>query len=183
MLPITPLLAAFLFLPVLAHAQPGEDDTSGRVLAIRTVYDQINADSSLRRVVLDEKEWGDGETDGGGKLTGYFNGDTLCRMSLWVSLSYAVVRESYYFSKGALVFVSESEDDFPATGKDYSHLARAFEGRYYFDGDKVFKTIARGKKRMGPDDSHHPLELYHNAHYYYGLLIKKRGNVRLAASH
>jgi hypothetical protein len=37
---------------------------------------------------------------------------------------------------------------------------------------------------MGPDDPHHPTELYHNAHFYYGLLLKKKGaGSRLTVSH
>jgi hypothetical protein len=200
LLTFIPLLTAFLFFPVKVRAQRVAGDVAQQVAAdaaqqagddkilnIRTVFNRINADSSLRKIVLDEEEWADGETtDGRGNLTGYFSGDTLCKMSLWAGISYAVVKESYYFNKGVLVFVYESEDDYStkASGMmNYSRLVHVFDGRYYFDGDKVFKTIVKGKKKEGPDDPHHPLELYHNAHYYYGLLMKKKGGAKLTASH
>lgn len=182
---IITLLTAF-FCPdgsVFGQGAGPENQLSDIILAFK----RINADSSMRKVVLDESAWGDGETDGGGKLIGYFKGDTLYKMSLWVGLSYAVVREAYYFDKGSLILVYESEDDYPGNraggGMDHAHPVHTFEGQYYFAGDKAFKAQLWGSKKMGPDDPHHTTELYHNAHYYYGLLLKKKGSKGLAAIH
>jgi len=189
------LLTAFLFLACPGRTQQiagpaggtggsgvaGAAGPNDSCVAIRSFSGQIDADSSLHQLVLDKREWGGDEvTDGRGKLTGYFRGDTLCKMRLSVGLSYAIVKESYYFSGGALVLVEETEDDYPSgahPGPNHARPVRTFDGWYYFAGDKAFKTILWGKKHMGPDDIHHPLELYHNAHYYYGLMMHKKAHL------
>jgi hypothetical protein len=141
--------------------------TDSRVVAISTVFQQIDNDTTLRTLVLKNQAFlGDELPAQGASLKGYFRGDTLCKMTTWIGLSDAIVKEHYYFSKGQLVFVYETEED-------YRGKTPHFEGRYYFDGYKAFSVVTTGKKKMGPDDPHHYLELYHNANYYAGLLRKK----------
>jgi hypothetical protein len=150
---------------------------SDKVQDIRVVSQQIEADSSLRKVTLGKEEFlGEEAPDKGASLNGFFRGDTLCKMNVWIGLSYGVMQEHYYFSNGQLVYVYETEDDYPAKDKS----THTFEAHYYFDRDNAIQKLTNGKRKMGADDPHHYLELYHNAHYYAGLLIKKR---RVAAAH
>jgi hypothetical protein len=174
MLPVI-LLVPFLFNALLIKAQPIGAD---QVQDIRTLSTRINADSTLRKVILHNGDFlGDEVPTGGGTLTGYFKQDTLCKMTVWVGLSYGVVRETYYFDRGALIFVDETEDDYlednSTGGSGHGKPQQTFEGRYYFQGDVTISTLTKGKKKLGPDDTHHPTELYHNAHYYFCLLVKK----------
>ncbi len=161
----TILFLAVLFCHAFAQAQQTSDD---KVLAIRSLFAQINADTTLHKMALDGDVFKDDFSGGKTALTGYYRGDSICKMTLRSGLSYGVVKESYYFCKGVLLFVYETEEDF-----NNSKLTPVFEGRYYYEGYKVFKTQTTGNKKLGVDDVHHPLELYHNAYYYYGLLMKK----------
>jgi len=151
--------------------------TTDKVRDIRLVSQQIETDSSLYKVTMHREEFlGEEAPDKGASLNGFFKGDTLCKMNVWIGLSYGVMEEHYYFSNGKLVYVYETEDDYPAKDKS----THTFEAHYYFDKDNAIEKLTSGKRKMGADDPHHYLELYHNAHYYAGLLIKKR---RVAAAH
>jgi len=181
-----PFLTVILLFPCFpGSAQQSKDD---KVASIRELFNQINGDSTLHKITLENEEVvGEEYPDDGIELTGYFKGDTLCKMVVWTGLSYAVIKESYYFKGSALQFVYETEEDFaeakpPGSGLNHKKLVHAFEGRYYFDQDKAFTILTKGKKRMESDDLHHPSELYHNAHFYYGLLIKKKGAGRSTAA-
>ena len=144
--------------------------TTDKVRDIRVVSQQIEGDSSLFKVTMRREEFlGEEAPDKGAFLHGYFKGDTLCKVNVWMGLSYGVMQEHYYFSGGQLVYVYETEDDYPNKDK----AIHTFEAHYYFDRDNAIQKLTNGKRKMGPDDPHHYLELYHNAHYYAGLLIRK----------
>jgi hypothetical protein len=167
-----------------AQVLPSLPDSSIKIRDIRAVFQQIDKDSGLNKVTLKQEEFlGDETADNGGSLRGYFKGDSLCKASTWIGLSYAVIQEHFYYSHGQLIFVYETEDDFApkAGGLDPSKLVRSFEARYYFEKDNVLRVLTKGKRKMDSDDPHHYLELYHNAHYYAGLLIKKHRIVSPAA--
>lgn len=157
---------------------PASSSSEDKIRDIRTVFLQIDKDSGMNHLTLGAEEFlGDEVPDHGASLEGFFKGDTLCKMSTWIGLSYAVMKEHYYFSHGQLVFVYETEDDYsrnPDGSLNRKNPTRAFDARYYFDKDNVLQQLTSGKRKMGPDDIHHYLELYHNAHYYAGLLLKKR---------
>ena len=140
-----------------------------RLTDIRQFFQQIEQDSSLQKVSMTEREFlGEETTLGGGSMKGYFRGDSLCKIDVSVGLAYGTLQEHYYFSGNRLLFVYETEDDFKQPGATPS-----FEARYYFDKDMLIQKMATGKRAMGPDDPHHYLELFHNGHYYAGLLVRK----------
>lgn len=154
--------AACLCVAQQLSAQTAPDD---KVRFIQTVFQQIDLDTGLSAISLTDHEFAAEQAGKSGQLKGYFKGDTLCKATLSVGLSYATVKEYYYFSHGQLVYAYETEE---AYGKGSPN----FEGRYYFDGYKTLSVLLKGKKKEGPDDVHHSLELYHNANYYAGLLQK-----------
>src|SRR5580658_7262063 len=82
---------------VSSHAQSHKDTV---ISSIRTIFQRINSDKSLRVVQLDAEEFLDEAPDNGATLSGYFKGDTLYKMVLEVGISYAMRRWEYYFSKG-----------------------------------------------------------------------------------
>jgi hypothetical protein len=158
-----------------------------KIRDIRAIFQQIEGDSTLHKMSLSKEEFlGDEAVAGGASMTGYFKGDTLCKISTWMGISYAAFQENYYFDHGKLVFVYEVEKDYPemknGEGLDYSRLIRAFEGRYFFDGYKAISILTKGTRKMSQDELHHPLELYHNANYYYDLILKKRKGTRGAVA-
>jgi hypothetical protein len=151
----TCVLAACCFYiawPVESYAQTHKDSA---ISGIRRNFQRINSDKSLRVVRLDEEAFSDQNTDNGGELSGYFRGDTLCKMVLDVGLSYAMIRWEYYFDKEQISFIYETEKDYPedsATGGlNNNKVVLAFEGRYYYDNGALINTIFKGKKRFIED--------------------------------
>lgn len=163
-LPCVLLFSCLYITPRLFAQAPAASDDKVRL--IQTVYQQIDRDTTLHTISLAEHEFAADEVGKSGVLKGYFKGDSLYKVTLSVAISYAKVKECYYFRNGQLVYACETEEDYGKTGN-------AFEGSYYYDGYKTLSILVKGQKKQGPDDVHHPLELYHNANYYAGLLQKE----------
>jgi hypothetical protein len=124
-----------------------------KILDIRKTFQKINNDTSLKKRTIDDAEEFLGHaTDGGGELIGYFHKDSICKIFATVGLSYGTISDGYYFRNGQLIFVYEVEKDFPETdnlgGLDFNKLDLVFEGRYYFDKDKIIDKITKGKRRF-----------------------------------
>lgn len=120
------------------------------VLQIREVFRQINEFKNYRIVTIDDSEAFLGNvTDNGGSLTGYYKEDTLKKIVEWVGLSNRVIQNEYYFDNGKLVFVYAVERQYSLKStsleSDFTKLNKTFEGRYYFNNNKLFKTVLHGK--------------------------------------
>jgi len=137
-----------------SHAQSHKDSV---VSSIRTTFQRINSDKSLQVVQLDAEEFLEDAPDNGATLSGYFKGDTLCKMVLEVGISYAMRRWEYYFARGQIVFIYETDkyyrQDSVNGGLDHSKLDLAFEGRYYYENRALIHTIFKGKKKLLESDS------------------------------
>jgi len=123
-----------------------------KILAIRQVFQNINHDSTLKRLKLDGEDFLDFSPDNGAELTGYYKGDTLCKMIVEIGPSYGMCRYEHYYSYGQLVFIYEKQDVFPADssgdGLNFNKLVLNFEGRYYFDKGRLIDIKTKGKKRF-----------------------------------
>lgn len=149
-----------------------------KLLTIRKTFLKINNDTSLRKRTIDDAEEFLGHaTDGGGQLVGYFDKNSICKIFATIGLSYGNITDEYYFSNGRLIFVYETEKDFPETdslgGLDYNKLELVFEGRYYFDNDKLIDKITKGKRRFA-DTKNNPATFITDAKDYLKL-IKSKG--------
>lgn len=123
---------------------------------IRNSFQQINSDRTLKTVKLENGDFLPDLADAGTSLTGYVKGDTIYKMNVWIGLSYCVRQYNYYFSNNRLIFIYESEKDFPEDshgGLNYNKLNLAFEGRYYLDKGKIIDMKIKGKKRMEANPS------------------------------
>ncbi len=124
-------------------------------MAIRQMVTAINTPSGYKVKTLDNDYFEDkyGETpDNGIGLKGYYQNKVLKKMVYSVGLSNSMKTYEFYLSGPDLIFVFQKEQDYPATaagGLDYSKLVPAQEVRYYFDGQKIIKTITKGKGRPG----------------------------------
>jgi uncharacterized protein YuzB (UPF0349 family) len=105
---------------------------------IRQQFQSINSDKTLKKVSLENEEFLENMTDGGGELTGYFKKDSLVKIVEWIGLSYGSRTREYYFRDENLIFVFEKFESFIETrdGLDHSNTKITFEGRYYFDKKK-----------------------------------------------
>jgi len=127
------------------------------VLAIRTEFKKINTNDSLKTIILNNEEFLEQMTDGGGTLTGYFEDDQLVKFTEWVGLSYGNVVSEYYFKDLELFFLYQKESKFADKiggepgDLDYAKLETMFEGRYYFDKNKRIKTLEKGQRSFSAD--------------------------------
>jgi hypothetical protein len=85
-----------------------------------------------------------------------------------------IVTYNYYFSKGQIIIVYENEGNFPINDSsgnlDYNKLVLSFEGRYYFENQKLFNKIERGKKRFSDSTDQDPGLVLKNAEQYLKLI-------------
>lgn len=97
---------------------------------------------------------------GFGQLTGFFKNGMVCRIQeiIGIKLLSDVAITEYYFSDGKLIFVYESESYGPSILIDSSGTVDKklnkcdFEGSYYFNDDKMFKSITKGKQQILPNE-------------------------------
>jgi hypothetical protein len=123
-----------------------------KIIAIRQIVTAINTQSGYKIKTLDNDYFEDkyGETpDNGVELKGFYQNGVLKKMVYGVGLSNCMKTHEFYLSGTDLIFVFLKEEDYPATanGLDYNKLVAAFEGRYYFDGGKIFQTKLKGTQR------------------------------------
>jgi len=125
-----------------------------KIKEIRKKFQTINRDTTYSTLTLNNEEFLEQMTDGGGQLTGYFKYQNIDKIHERIGLSYGVLTREYYLEEGQLIFVFEKEDTFPYVDSlaalDYTKTETAFEGRYYFDNGKLIKTKIKGEKRF-PD--------------------------------
>jgi len=126
-------------------------DKSAVIAHIKQVYRQVNDYKHYKVVNIDDAEefLGHG-TDNGGSLTGYYKGDSLKKIVLWVGLSNRVVQQEFYFDKGRIVFVYSTDKTYKFNDSteefDYSKFDKVITGRYYFNNDKLIDTILSDKE-------------------------------------
>src|SRR5258706_4258188 len=117
---------------------------------IRKDFQAINTDTSLKTKTLEDDEFLENTTDGGAELTGYYKRDSIVKIFEWIGLSYGNRTREFYFRKGWLFFVYEKFQSFvinDTTGEmDHSNVKTTFEGRYYFNNDKLIEQKTSGKR-------------------------------------
>lgn len=150
-----PIFLLFLAATLLSTATSGQNK-SDKIRQIRATCQQINENRALTQKTADEEKLFQGNApDGGGSLVGYFDHGQLRKMDFTVGLSYGEITKSFYFEDGHLIFVYEKEKDFPVAADslslDHDQLQLSYEGRYYYDHQKMIHKITSGKKRIHED--------------------------------
>lgn len=145
---LTSILTLFFFYA------PGQEK-SKIINDIRKEFTTINSDSTLTEVVLNNEEFLDHATDGGGQLTGFYKGGQLRKIVRWTGLSNGNEIIEFYFINNKLIFVYEQFNAFIYDQKkEILHqdtTERTFEGRYYFSKEKLINQITTGHNRFGDD--------------------------------
>jgi hypothetical protein len=144
------LLSIFMALAIV-NASAGQTKAE-QVQAIRKEFQAINRDSTLKKVTMENEEFPEQlVTDGGRELTGYYKNGQVKKIRHWVGISHGNQIKEFYFHDGKLVFVYEQFDSFPFDGKKGEHIRymtkTTFEGRYYFNNDKLIERKITGKKQ------------------------------------
>ncbi|MDD3858655.1 MAG: hypothetical protein PHW83_00535 [Bacteroidales bacterium] len=123
--------------------------------SINKIVNEINEHSNLSFVVLEEDDFLDSAFinqpgEGFGTLTGFFNEEEIVMIEevygIHTPTDIAVV--TYYFEKGKLIYVEESENYSPSVfispdgTVDYKDVSYDFEGKYYFTQDSFIEKTS-----------------------------------------
>lgn len=126
-----------------------ENDT---ILNIRKSVEQINKDSGYTIKKLNNEEFLEETTDGGGELTGYFKNKKIYKIFERIGFSNFISVNEYYFLNEQLIFVYEQEIDPQWSDSintyDWQKQKLVYEGRYYYDNGRLIKSIIKGEKRF-----------------------------------
>ena len=118
---------------------------------IRKAVKQINADKSLTTRIIDNAQISKQGTDGGDKLTGYYKNGQLVKIVESIGLSSCMNITEYYLQDNKLIFVYAQGKEFKyeeslATYNSSVQIV-TMESRFYFQDDKLVKSILTGSTR------------------------------------
>ena len=168
----------FFFFPgilfcVVAFAQAKDE----QIKLIRKKFEAINKDTTLRKVTLENEEFLINMTDGGGELSGFYNNKEIKKIYEWIGLSNGISIKEFYFDKGQLIFVYEKFNSFVFDDKkdefDLTKIKTIFEGRYYFNNEKLFSKSTKGNKALAAQGESSGKSLLESADDNMRLLNKK----------
>jgi hypothetical protein len=132
--------ALFLLL-VLTSATTKAQSPDNLIEDIMKKCASIDSASGYFVMMLDAEDFLDETPDGGARLTGFFEGDTVRKAVDWIGLSYGVQSSEYYYHEGSLIMARYREERYTVVdslgGFDYERLTTTFEGIFYFAGAKL----------------------------------------------
>jgi hypothetical protein len=151
------------------------------IKVIRNDFQAISHDSTLKKKTLENEEFLKNMPDGGGELTGYYKNESIVKIVEWIGLSYGNRTREFYFRRGQLFFVYEKFESFArndTTGEtDFSKSPMiTFEGRYYFNNNKLIEQKTSGKRTFEDATSDIIKELQDAATSNIKLLRRKKHN-------
>jgi hypothetical protein len=164
---------------ILIYTLPGSKMTSraqtsqADISNIKNIFNKINTDSHLNKVVLEEEEFLDQTTDGGASLTGYFSEDSLVKITSWIGLSYGIQQLDFYYDRNTLIFCYVTERHFKHSQTDIDHTRTelVFEGRYYYDKAGLLQKNLKGS---GFWDTESEKAIIPDSKEYFKLVTKKK---------
>lgn len=132
------------------RAESADPSIEKKIKAIRQRYAEVERELKQCRQVKRELT---GESAEGGELTGYFKDTSLRKLAAQFYGESGRALEEYYFSGGQLFFVLRTESRYtkPLSGVVKSKT----EERFYFDGDKLIRSLGADKKPVRPASDEH----------------------------
>jgi len=155
--------------PTVSSAQTSPADISN----IKNIFNKINTDSHLSKVVLEGEEFLDQTPDGGASLTGYFSKDNLVKITSWIGLSYGIQQLDFYYDHNTLVFCYVTERHFKhsQTDIDYTKTELVLEGRYYYSKAGLLQKNLKGTGFWNKEEEK---EMIPDSKEYFDLVSRKR---------
>ncbi len=121
---------------------------SNKVKEIHNTVEQINRDTGYTTRTLDNEEFLDHMTDNGESVTGYFKNGQLVKIVEWIGLSSCINITEYYFKDDTLIFAYTQGKVFQyidsTASFNYNVQNIVMECRFYFDNNKLIKSIFNG---------------------------------------
>jgi hypothetical protein len=168
------ILLLFLLISCLTAQSQTREDV---IKKIRKDFQEINADTTLKKTSLENEEFLENVPDGGGELTGFFKKDSIAKIAEWIGLSYGNRIREYYYKGDKLFFVFEKFESFVKNKNgelDHERAKTSFEGRYYFNNDKLVERKISGKKPLEENSMDVATELQKEARDNFQLILNKR---------
>lgn len=123
------------------------------IRAIDRRVHEIDAGKDYGIKTLENEEFMEQMTDGGGELQGFVKKGQLVKISAWVGVSSCVYITEYYFEDSQLVFVSAQGLEFAyvdSTGSfDPGVQKVTMEGRFYYRKGDAAPELLKGSTRCG----------------------------------
>ena len=168
-----------IFILLLNACTTAQAQASADIIkTIRKDFQAINSDSTLKKISLENEEFLENMTDGGGELTGFFIKDSIVKIVEWIEISYGNRTREFYFKNGKLFFVYEKFDSFilnkAKDGLDLTKTKTSFEGRYYFNNKKLIAKKITAKRPFENNSGDISNELLKAASENIKLLTKKK---------
>lgn len=173
-----PVRSVFILTFLLSSLITYSQGTNTNIDNIRQVVEQINKDSGYSKMVLNNEEFMEEPTDGGGELTGYFKNGHLVKIVEWIGLSSCISITEYYVQSRKLIFAYTQEKDFAYNANvntfDSQKQVVTMECRFYFENDKLIKNILNGESRCGGKPSKEWAKNYLDDCARYQKLLKNK---------
>jgi len=168
-----------LFIGLLLSAHMGSFGQSSNrdITRIRQIFNGINSDPHLKKLVIEGKDFLEHSPDGGAELTGYFSKAGLVKITEWIGLSYGIRQRDFYFDSTKIIFCYVAEQHFKTTdtGLNYNKTEPVFQGRYYYKNNSLIQKKLTGS---GFWDKKAETTILPDSREYFKLLIKKRADPR-----
>lgn len=169
------ILIKILFICIaLLTASSADCQEKSLIPQIRKEYLNINANKFMQKKTLRNKDYLGYEADGGSSLTGYFKKGKLVKIVSWAGISHGIHIDEYYFKDGKLIFVYKKFNSFPYDAQknriNMKKTTTTFEGRYYFNDDKLIDIQIRGENISRDKQEDEQKQLLNEADNYRTLL-------------
>lgn len=126
---------------------------SAYILMVDRRVQAINAEKDYEVRTLENDEFLEYTTDGGGELKGFVKDGELVKIVRWIGLSSCVIITEYYFDRSQLIFVREQGLEFAYVDSTASFDPAVqnitTEGRYYFRDGVAGPIVQKGSTRCG----------------------------------
>ncbi len=122
-----------------------------RIAQIRKTVQKINADTAYTIMTLENEQFLEKMTDGGGQLMGYFKNGQLVKVLEKVGLSSCVGNYEYYYQNNELIYVRGKEHIFvyidSTNSFDYTSEKLGCTFSYYIQNDREIYSMYAGHSR------------------------------------
>jgi hypothetical protein len=157
---------------------PKKNNEGSTVTIVDEIKSRINQFDAIKftdSVLLENEEFMQNPTDGGGSLTGYFHQEQLVKISEWIGLSYGIRQNDYYYDNGQLIFNREKEKYFEIRDNStivHNNFVDSFEAYWIFRQDILTAYGMVGEKRMLLSTGRAVDDIKESAKTYYDLIIE-----------
>ncbi len=138
----------------LSHAQSID---STYILAVDRRVQEIDVAKDYEIRTLENEEFLEQMTDGGGELKGFVKNGQLVKIRMWVGVSSCAYITEYYFDRSGLAFVQEQGLDYAyveSTGTfDPTVQKVTMVNRYYFRNGACAPVSQKGTTRCSGDSA------------------------------